>query len=418
MEQSALVIGGGIAGIQAALDISEKGYPTYLIEKEDELGGRLRDLNILSPSSTKAQELLKEKLDLLKFSNVKVMTSTQIKNIDGFVGNFDVELEGREENNLKVGIIALAIGAEVLKPNGYFYYGQQKGVVTNHELEGMLLNNEIEAGKKESFCFVLCVGAREKEGNTGCSRYCCENAINQAVELAEMGKDVAVFYRDIRTFTKGAEEMYRNACNLGVKFIRYSQERPPAFDGDKKTLKAFDTTLQENFEIPFDNLVLVVPMTPAEDAESFQAMLKVPRGLDGFFLEQHPKLAPLQSNTRGIFLCGTAQGPKNVSDTISQASGVAAQAITLLSKPSFEVEGAVALVDENVCWGCGKCVEVCEFGAPELVKTEGENQVSSINAALCKGCGVCAVSCPSGALLAQHFTRDQVLSMIEKFGGE
>jgi heterodisulfide reductase subunit A len=242
-------------------------------------------------------------------------------------------------------------------------------------------------------------------------------AIKQALELAENKCSVTVLYRDIRTFGKGAEEMYKKAALKGVDFIRYDEDRPPAIQKKGKFLAVYDTLLQEEIAIDCDNIVLVVPMAPPSDAEKFQDMLKIPRSEDGFFLEQHPKLAPLQTNTEGIFLCGCAQAPKNLSDTIAQASGAASQAIALLSRSTSEVEAAVAKVDENLCWGCGTCTEVCEFGAPGLTTVEEDISVSQINEALCKGCGTCAVLCPSGAITPLHFTRNQILSMIQAFGG-
>ncbi|MEE9151092.1 MAG: NAD(P)-binding protein [Thermoplasmata archaeon] len=422
IEQKGLVIGGGIAGIQAALDISKQGFPTFLVEKKEKLGGRLNELVTLSPSNTKASELLKEKLAELGSSDVQVFKNTDIVSIDGFVGNFDVKLRTRgkkvrgKDRDLKVGAIVMAIGGELYEPKGKFSFGKYPNIITNLELERLIAEKKTKT-EKANFAFILCVGAREKEGNTGCSRYCCQVSIKQAKELVENGSDVTILYRDIRTFGKGAEEMYKKASELGVKFVRYSENKPPKIEKKGKALKVYDTLLQEELHLCPDYVVLVVPMAPPEDAKLFQDMLKIPRGADGFFLEQHPKLAPLQTNTVGIFISGTAQGPKNLADTIAQASGAASQVIALLSNRRSEVEAAVAKVDDELCWGCGTCIDVCEFGAPQLVLKGEERKVSQINEALCKGCGMCAVDCPSGALSSQHFTREQILSMIEAFGG-
>jgi heterodisulfide reductase subunit A len=422
IEQKALVIGGGIAGIYAALDISNQGIPTILVEKQSKLGGRLKDLATISPSNIKSSEFLKDKLAMLDSSKVQVHKNCEIESIEGFVGNFDVTMKSKDKKSskkkhqFKVGAIVMAIGAGIYDPESRFSYRKYTNIITNYELEKQLAKKK-NPFKNKKFAFILCVGAREKEGNRACARYCCQVAIKQALELAENNSSVTVLFRDIRTFGKGAEKMYKKAASKGVVFIRYDDDRPPAIQKKGKGISVYDTLLQENITIDCDNIVLVVPMAPPSDAEKFQDMLKIPRGEDGFFLEQHPKLAPLQTNTEGIFLCGCAQAPKNLQDTIAQASGAASQAIALLSQNTSEVEAAVAQVDENLCWGCGNCTEVCEFGAPGLTSIEEDLSVSQINEALCKGCGTCAVLCPSGAITPLHFTRNQILSMIQAFGG-
>ena len=235
--------------------------------------------------------------------------------------------------------------------------------------------------------------------------------------MAKQNNHVTILYRDIRTFGKGAEKMYKEASNLGVNFIRYSEDKPPKIERKGKQIAIYDKLLQEKISLYSDQIVLAVPMKPRDDSEKFQDMLKIPRGADGFFLEQHPKLAPLQTNTDGIFLCGCSSGPKDVGESIATASGAAAKAIALLSNKHCEVEAAVAKVNDSLCWGCGTCVDLCEFGAPQLVSEDEVKQVSQINEALCKGCGLCAVHCPSGAMSPQHSTREQILHMIEVFGG-
>ncbi len=422
IEQKALVVGGGIAGICAALDISNQGIPTILVEKELKLGGRLNEIATLSPSNINSSEFLKDKLDQIQSSKVQVHTNCEIEGIEGFVGNFDVTLKskdkksGKKMHGLKVGAIILAIGAEVYDPKDKFSYDKYPNIITNHELEKQLAHKK-NPFKGKKVAFILCVGAREKKGNGSCARYCCQVSIKQAIELADNKNIVTVLYRDIRTFGKGAEKMYKTASSKKVDFIRYDEDRPPKIHKNGKTLDVYDTLLQEEVTINCDYIVLVVPMAPPSDAERFQDMLKIPRGQDGFFLEQHPKLAPLRTNTEGIFLCGCAQGPKNLEDTIAQASGAASQAISLLSRNTSEVEAAVAKVDEELCWGCGTCTDVCEFGAPTLSSIDEYKEVSQINEALCKGCGTCAVLCPSGAITPLHFTRSQILSMIQAFGG-
>jgi heterodisulfide reductase subunit A len=419
IDQKALVIGGGISGIQAALDISKQGIPTHLVEKEERLGGRLLELDVISPSDRTAKEILEEKMEELSSSKVMVHTNCEISDIDGFVGNFHVKLsENGESTSIDVGSIVVAIGAEIKDPEKRYSYDKHDNVMTNIELEKLLADEGTKKDlKSKEFVYILCVGAREKEGNIACSRYCCHVGIKQALKLAKMGNSVTVLYRDIRTFGKNAEEMYREASEAGVKFVEFAEDRPPEIGDNGKSVSVYDALLEGELKLRSDFIVLGVPMIPPSDARKFQEMLKIPRGADGFFLELHPKLAPLQTNMEGVFLCGCAQGPKNLSDTLAQASGAASQAIGLLSNSKCEVEAAVAHVNSDLCWGCGTCIDICEFRAPQLVELSGDRQVSQVNEALCKGCGMCSVHCPSGALIPQHFTREQILSMIKAFGG-
>jgi heterodisulfide reductase subunit A len=424
IKQKALVVGGGAAGIQAALDLSKGGFPTYLIEKTSELGGRLNDLFSLSPSNETATKLLKDKLAQLNASDVEVHTDSEISEIEGFVGNFQVRIRSTEnkgskdESILEVGALLIAIGSEIYQPSDLYSYGKNPNVITHLDLERELKDEESSDKKnQEKYIFINCVGARDREGYTGCSRYCCQVSVKQAVDLVKNGNSATILHRDIRTFGKGAEDMYMEARELGVSFVRYGEDNIPKISDNGKSVKVYDTLLQEDINLESDKIVLVVPMVPPQDAELFQNMLKIPRGPLGFFLEQHPKLAPLSTNTDGIFLAGCVQGPKNVEETITQASGAASQAIALLSHSEKEVEAAVATVRSEMCWGCGTCVEVCEFNAPNLVSVEPDRIVSQINEALCKGCGTCAVSCPSGAVSPQHFTREQIIEMINAFGG-
>ncbi|UCG69010.1 MAG: CoB--CoM heterodisulfide reductase iron-sulfur subunit A family protein [Thermoplasmata archaeon] len=418
IEQQALVIGGGISGIQAALEISRQGIPTHLVERTEKLGGRLLELDIISPSKRSGKEILKEKLEELKSSEVTIHTDCEISDIDGFVGNFSVELSKKgKKSSIEVGAIVLAIGSDVMDPKGRYSYEKHDNVITNLELENLLSDMDpTNCKENKEYVYILCVGAREKEGNTWCSRYCCQVGIKQALELAKVGNSVAVLYRDIRTFGKNAEEMYKEASEAGVRFVEYTEDRPPVIGKGGKSVSVYDALLEGELKFRSDYIVLGVPMISPSDAQKFQEMLKIPRGNDGFFMELHPKLAPLQTNMEGVFLCGCAQGPKNLADTMAQASGAASQAIALLSNNRCEVEAAVAHVNSELCWGCGTCIDICEFKAPQPVEIEGDKQVSQINEALCKGCGMCAVHCPSGALVPQHFTREQILSMIEAFG--
>jgi heterodisulfide reductase subunit A len=222
----------------------------------------------------------------------------------------------------------------------------------------------------------------------------------------------------MRTFSKQMEEQYRRARGMGVLFVRFDDEHAPRVVGDEQAtrIKLFSPILNEELELPVDAVVLSVGMRPREaDTEHLHQLLKVPRSPDGFFMERHIKLGPVETNTEGIFLCGCAQGPKDIADSLAQAAGAAAKAAILVSQDRKKLDAVTCTVNEAWCRGCGRCVEICEFNAPMLIDRGGGVVVSQINEALCKGCGTCAARCPTGAIIANHFTDEQVESMIESF---
>jgi heterodisulfide reductase subunit A len=274
------------------------------------------------------------------------------------------------------------------------------------------------AGKKpENVAFIQCVGSREKGGNEYCSRYCCQVAIKQAIQLQERGINCMMYYRDIRTFDKGAEEAYTEARAKGVLFLKYDEEHPPEVIGDKKAtkIKLYQPLYKRELELPFDAVVLSVGMVPNEkDFAELQNLFKLPRGLDGFFLERHSKLGPVETNTAGIFICGCANSPKGISDSLFSAQGAAGKAAILTSRDHIELEPVVCqVVESDLCRACGICVKICEFNAPQLVDRGDGVMVCEINEALCKGCGTCASYCPTGAITARHFTDEQIDVMID-----
>jgi heterodisulfide reductase subunit A len=269
--------------------------------------------------------------------------------------------------------------------------------------------------------FILCVGSRDPESFSGCSRYCCPTAIKQAIQLAERGIDTTIFYRDIRTISSGAEEMYRQARGLGVLFVRIPPGQKAEVVGTRRAegVRCFDDLLGRRLEVPTDLVVLSVGMRPRQpETARFHDLLKTSLGLDGFFLERHPELAPVETAVEGVFLAGTVQGPKDIVDTVAQASAAAAKASVLLAYDHVKLDPAVAVVNETKCRACGKCVEICQFRAPEFVETESGATVVRINASLCKGCGTCTSWCPSGAITSRHFTDQQVNAMIDAFFSE
>jgi heterodisulfide reductase subunit A len=426
MTRAALVIGGGIGGIQAATDLAVQGFPVTLVEKSDRLGGRLAEpnLKLLYPNMRAASEVLAAKIERLEASGARVLLESEVSGITGFVGSFEATLKGAVDEVLPVGAVILATGADLYQPGSEYRYDALDNVVTSEELEkAFCTEGDIGFGgaAPKSAAFILCVGSRDPEGFTGCSRYCCPTAIKQAIELNARGIDTTVFYRDIRTISTGAEEMYREARGKGVLFVRIPPGTAPEVVGSKRAeaVRSFDELLNRQLEVPADLVVLSVGMRPRQpETAHFHEMLKASLGLDGFFLERHPELAPVETAVEGVLLAGTVQGPKDIVDTVAQASAAAAKAAVFLAYDQVRLDPAVAVVDPDACRGCGQCVDICEFQAPSLHELGPEVYVAEINASLCKGCGTCASWCPSGAIAARHFTDRQVLAQIDAFFDE
>ena len=411
-EKSVLILGGGISGIQCAIDLARMGLRVHLAEREASLGGRLRELDKLFPTGEKAAELLAAKTQELDSLPVDVLLNAKIESIEGFVGNFEIGINGKD---LRIGAIVLATGGMSLEPKGRLSYGENSGIITSTQFEERLA----ETAAFDPPCriaFIQCVGSREETGYTGCSRYCCQVALKQAHEAILKGAEVTFIHRDVRSFTRRGEELYSSVRLAGGRFLRRSQDSVIEVNGNGSggSLTVFDEGIKSDVEVPFDLAVLAVPMLPAEGTGDLSERLRLPLGRDGFFLERHVKLGPLETNTEGIFLCGCASYPKDIPDSLAQASGVAAKVGALLNKGYVALEPATAVVERNLCRACGTCVSICEYNAPSLVEEEGASY-SVINEALCKGCGTCAAHCPTGAITAKHYTDGQIDDMIDAF---
>ena len=402
--RAALVIGGGVAGIAAALDLDAQGIAVTLVEREADLGGRLRSLFRLSPADAPAEEVLGRLLERIRGSRVRVRTATEVASVDGFVGNFHATLKGPEATeSVDIGAVVVATGSELYRPTE-FEYGRHPNVITNLELEDRLRKGGPDA---KNVTIVQCVGARN-EAYPGCSRYCCEVAVHQALELAEKGCRVNVLYRDIRTFGRGAEELYRDAARKGVRFVRYRDL--PEFRGD--AVEVYDFLSETLLALPTDLLVLSVAMRPASAAKVLAEQLKLAVGSEGYFSERHVKLGPVETAIDGVYLAGCAAGPRRFEESVASASGAAAKAAGLLSRDHVLVDPVIAEVDAPRCRWCGRCEEVCNFHAVELVEELGR-EVARVNPALCKGCGVCVVDCPTGAMGMKGFSTPQVDAQVD-----
>ncbi len=404
LTQSALVIGGGIAGMTAAAALARQGIETHLVEKNDHLGGLLTQLDHIAPASLKAGDLLAAKARDLEQTGVNVHLNTEVETIGGVVGSFHARLD--DGTDIDVGAIVMATGSVPYQP-AEFNYGTDPRVITNLELEAVLSNGQVDA---ERITFISCVGSRQ--GNAGCSRYCCTSMIAQALRLREMGKKVRVLSKDIRTYSRQAEELYERAMRAGVQFFRYDDDRAPqeVIAVEDGHVGVYDHYLGTAVRIPTDLLVLVVGLKPVEDNLSEQ--LKLSHSEDGFLMELHPKLGPAETATQGIYLAGTAQGAKDVRESMAQALAAAGKAGALLSRGEIKKEPLTAQVDLDLCIGCMRCVKVCPFGAIEPTGPVKEGRVRIIEAA-CMGCGTCAAECNFDAIDMPHFTKDQILAQVD-----
>jgi heterodisulfide reductase subunit A len=419
------IVGGGVAGLMAALDVAEAGFPAHIVEKSDRLGGRVTDLNRTFPDLEPAVDWLEPLIERVQsHPEITVHLESQVTDIDGFVGNFDVtvtpsaELDAAqpESTTLHIGTLIIATGYDVFDParKPEFGYERYPQVITTQEMERRLAEGdlEVEGETPQRVAFIKCVGSRDIQlGNPYCSRVCCMVTAKQSQLVSEALPDarVDVFYMDVRTFGKRGEEFFDEARESGVRYRRGNVSEIYR-KGDRVVLRVEDTLLRRTLEEEVDLVVLAVGMEPRGDTGEIAQLLKLSRSADGFFLEAHPKLGPVDTATEGVYLAGCCQGPKDITDTVAQAKAAASSALIPLIRGTVPVQSATAVVDEELCAACGMCVEVCPYGAPELELMWG---VSRVNAVLCKGCGACASACPSKAIRLQHFTAEQILAQVD-----
>ncbi|HKZ94728.1 MAG TPA: CoB--CoM heterodisulfide reductase iron-sulfur subunit A family protein [Candidatus Bathyarchaeia archaeon] len=446
IKDSCLVIGGGIAGLTATLSLADQGFKVYLVEKEPELGGNLRRLHQLYPTMQNTSDILNPTREAAKtHKNVQLLTSTTVTDVKGYVGNFKVTAARNGENfGFEVGTIIVACGAlNYRPPEGLYQYGLYDRVVTQLEMDQLLSKGAIE--NPERVVMIQCVGsrkgeirayeleafamsdtsrilrkilkARKEEGWPYCSRICCMNAIKNAILIKEMSPktDVIILYSDLRVY-KEYEDFYSKARDLEVKFIKFIEEAGPEISEtpDKKLLVAvYDMLAAHEVKLISDWVVLSTPLIPHKDSVILARTLKIPLSQDGFLMEAHLKLRPVDTQMDGIFLAGAATGPKDVPESIVSAKAAAARAAILMANKKMRTEAITAWVNPDLCRGCGRCEEVCEFKAIELVEVAPRVVSARINEISCKGCGTCSVTCPTGAITMKHFTEGQVNAMVE-----
>jgi heterodisulfide reductase subunit A len=424
INQDCLVIGGGIAGMAAAKEVADQGFLVHLVEKEAQLGGNARQLHYLLDGANPQDYLNGLIKSVNNHENIRVHTGSPIESLSGSIGKFKTVInhDGAKQE-FEHGAIIVATGAIEHKPSEYMY-GKNKRVMTQLELEDKLANDP-QFKAPECVVMIQCVESRNND-RPYCSRICCASAVKNALKIKEKYPDAGVYvlYRDMRTFGF-LEGYYTKARQQGIVFAIYDPERKPELIESKNgnlTVRYFDSTMQENIEIDSDYVVLSTPVTPRPENKELASLLKVPLDQNKFFLEAHIKLRPVDFATDGIFLCGLAHYPKSIKDSIAQAGAAAAKAGTILSKKFIETEGAISVVNEAKCIGCGTCVTVCPYNAPaleEVTVTVEEitykTKKSRINPAACKGCGSCAAACPAGAITAQHFSSKEIGEVIDAF---
>ena len=411
---SALVIGGGVVGMSAALNLAEQGFEVHLVERERKLGGTLLDIHKIFTANEEASELIGALAGRVKaHDKIEVYLSANVKDVSGFIGNFDVTVgQNGKESKIGVGTIIVATGAEVLKPTGQYGYGKFPNVITQLELEERLKNGNLDG---QNIVMINCVGARVPE-RTYCSRICCMTSIKNASLIKELNPKARVWilHRDLMTYGVDFEDYYRKSMEHGVRFIRYNLERRPEVIGKGKAerIKVYHELRKRELELPCDILVLTTPLIPREDNQEISKLLKVSLDEFGFLLEAHLKLRPVEFAMDGIYVCGSARWPTDVSEGISQAYAAAAKAAGPLRMGYVKPEAITSRVNDDICSGCGLCVQVCPFGAMQLVSKDGKS-VAQVTVAQCKGCGTCGGTCPSGAITMNHFRDEEIMAQLE-----
>ena len=504
-----LVVGGGIAGIQAALEIADAGDKVYLVEKEPSIGGHMIQLDKTFPTLDCSSCILTPKMTRVgSHPSIELLSYSQVEEVSGYIGNFKVKirkkaryvdaekcngcglcqekcpiktpsefdaalgkrkaiytpfaqavpntpvidtghctyfLKGKcrlceqvcereainfaqqdEIVDLEIGSIIMATGFEVFDPTpiSRYGYGRLDNVITSLEFERLVSSSGPTGGEitlkdgaaPQSVAIVHCVGSRDKNYHEYCSRVCCMYALKYAHLIKEkLGAEVYNYYIDMRCFGKGYEEFYERISGEGTIFIRgkVGEVTDQAVSDEEKgklVVVAEDTLLGVLTRVPVDMVILCVALEPPPDVEAVARLFNISRSADGFFLEKHPKLDPVATTTDGVFVVGCAQGPKDIPDTVAQASAAAARVLALISQGEVEIEAATAIVDERICSGCQLCIPICPYSA---ISFDEEKLVSRVNEALCKGCGACVGGCPSDAISLSHFTNEQIMAQME-----
>jgi heterodisulfide reductase subunit A len=407
--QKALVVGGGLSGMTASLSLARQGFESYLVEKSDRLGGHLNRLRYTLEGDDVRERLRKLVDEVNAEDRIKVFTNAEITEFGGHVGHFHATISANgETEGVDIGVVIVATGAQEYKPKEYLY-GENPNVLTQLELEEKIVENPDEIKKAKTIVMIQCVGSRDDE-HMYCSRVCCGQAVKNALRLKNLNPaaKIYVLHRDVRTYA--AQELkYKEAREKGVQFLRYDPEHKPEIGqaNGKLSVKAQDVSIGAALDIRPDLVVLSAGIEPDDTNIVLGPLLKVSLDRDGFYLEAHLKLRPLDFASDGMFLCGLAHSPKHIEESIAQARGAASRAADLLSKESLTIGGIISVVEPEKCVACLTCVRVCPYNVPVFSEEEG---VAYIEPASCQGCGICAGVCPNKAIEVQHYKDRQIVS--------
>ena len=437
MNPKVLVLGGGIAGMTAALELADAGNEVHLVEKEEHLGGNVARVDLTAPYYYSARDLLTERITrTLRHKKIKVHLNSRLNALSGFVGNFQASIEhingksgnGKGDEQIQIGNVVVCTGYKEFDARRITHYGYGKlpNVITSFELEHMLREGKVETrdGKIPKYVAIIhCVGSRNREFHTYCSRVCCMTALKYAHEIKSANPEcyISDVYIDMHAFGKGHEDFYRQSSQAKTLFLMYDKENRPVIhkaghkDNCDMLIEVHERLSGEHIEIPADLVVLMVGMEARDDAAEIARLTNISQDKDGWFIESHPKLEPVATTTDGIFIAGTCVAPKDIPDTVAQARAAAARILARIAKGQIEVDAVYAEVNENMCSGCRICNVMCPYNAIEFNE---EKKKSHVISALCKACGTCVAACPSGAIKGRHFTDEQVLAQIDGIFGE
>jgi heterodisulfide reductase subunit A len=422
VEKSALVIGGGLSGMTAALALARQGFEAYLVENENELGGNLRHIHYLLNGEKPQDELARLRDEIVQNRRIHLFTGAEIEKIEGTIGDFRTTIKADgQTTEVMHGVAIVATGAKQYQPKEYLY-GQDNSVITQRDLEARLASGNgflprEGNGSAKTVVMIQCVGSRDAD-HPYCSRVCCADAIKNALKIKTLSPQTHVYvaYQDIRTYGF-KESYYTKARQQGVVFVRYDEDRKPEVsrNGEKLQVTVFDQTLAMPLMISADLVVLSAGIHPHEDNRKIAQFLKVPLNSAGFFLEAHMKLRPVDFMTDGVFLCGLAHSPKSIEESILQAQAAAARAATILARDSIELEANISQVVDESCDGCAYCVDTCPFKAITLLEYKWQGSIKKVvetSDSTCKGCGCCQATCPKKGIFIRGFTLDQIEAQI------
>lgn len=421
-----LVIGGGISGLSAALEIAGAGKKVYLVEKENELGGLVSQIDSTYPDFQNASQLIKPLINSVKNNkNIETFLSTTVEQVFGYVGNFHTEINhSNKKKEITFGNIVVATGLKPFDPSVIPEYGYKRlpDVITSLEFEQMLKKGMIscEGGEEPaSIAIIHCVGSRNEKYHDYCSRTCCMSGLKYANQLRAALPSAHIYdiYSDMRAFGKQCEELYTKTSRKNVMFLTFDQRNGlpvvKKFSGKGNSnllVQMTDKLSGVDIEVPVDLVILLTSLEAHDKAKDIAHAVGVSMCGNNFYIEKHPKLDPVATTTDGVYIVGNCQAPKDIPDSVSQARAAASRILATINHGSVNVEVTTAVVNEELCCGCQTCISVCPYTA---ISFNEEKKVSVVNEILCKGCGTCGSTCPTGAIRSRHFTDQQILSQIE-----